>query len=141
MTKTILTICALLLIAAFTACKKKEDAPKLSSQKQITAFILKATDNAGILSHDISGTIRNDSVVLAVASGTNVTHLIPVINFEGKTMLPQSGVEQNFSSPVIYTVTAEDGSTRQYVAVVRFLSSEKEITSFVFKITVVRENY
>ena len=46
-----------------------------------------------------------------------------------------SGVTQNnFSAPVRYLVTADDGSTQEYVVTVEVaLSTEKEITQFVFR--------
>ena len=125
----------MLLLAGVTGCKKKKDAPVLSSQKQITSFILKAANNAGAISKDIYADIGRDSIILPLPEGTNLTHLIPHIGFAGVALNPESEIEQDFSHPVVYTVTAKDGSTKKYVVVVQPLSSEKRITAFVFKAT------
>jgi hypothetical protein len=44
--------------------------------------------------------------------GTDLTNLVPTITVSaGATINPASGVTQNFTNPVVYTVTAEDGVT------------------------------
>jgi hypothetical protein len=49
----------------------------------------------------------------------DVTSVAPTITFQGSSTSPASGVAQNFTNPVNYTVTALDGSTATYkVAVV-----------------------
>lgn len=56
--------------------------------------------------------IENDSVKITVLNGTNVTALEPVITVSDGAMVdPESGDAVNFTSPVIYTVTAEDYET------------------------------
>ncbi|MBN8459804.1 MAG: IPT/TIG domain-containing protein, partial [Verrucomicrobia bacterium] len=67
------------------------------------------------------GTIheQNKMITLIVPEGTNVTALTPRIEVSpNTTVFPLSGSAQNFSSPVPYTVTAEDGSTTTYTVVV-----------------------
>lgn len=52
----------------------------------------------------------------------------------GASVNPASGKAQNFTNPVVYTVTAEDGSTTNYtVTVVVGKRTEKAILSFIFK--------
>ncbi|MBI4646728.1 MAG: lamin tail domain-containing protein [Bacteroidia bacterium] len=52
------------------------------------------------------------TVAVNVLEGTNITNLTPLITISnGATMVPASGVPQNFTNPVLYTVTAEDGIT------------------------------
>ena len=52
------------------------------------------------------------TVVVGVATGTTLTSLVPTIAVSaGATIAPASGVAQDFSSDVVYTVTAQDGST------------------------------
>ena len=56
----------------------------------------------------------NHTVSIEVEYGTNVTSLTPTIGLSyGATINPTSGTARNFTSPVTYTVTAEDGVTQQ----------------------------
>lgn len=113
------------------SCKKnKQD--QLSPQKTITAFDLKASLNPG-LAKDIKGEIKGDTIKLAVPSTVALTGLTPSITHTGQSISPGSEIAQNFSNPVVYTVTAADKSTRKYIVVVRFLGTSKEILSFSFK--------
>ena len=54
------------------------------------------------------------SLALTVPFGTEVTALVPTIVHTGASVSPASGAAQDFTSPVNYTVTAEDGSTQAY---------------------------
>ena len=70
---------------------------------------------------------------LVVPTGTDVTALIPTIELSaGATIDPGSGVSSDFTTPVIYRVTAEDGVTVQdwNITVVVQLSDQTEIVSF-----------
>ncbi|KGK28660.1 Ig-like domain-containing protein, partial [Cellulophaga sp. E6(2014)] len=61
------------------------------------------------------------------------TALSPTITHTGASINPASGVVQDFTSPVEYTVTAADGTTQVYTVTVNLapaLSSDKDITSF-----------
>ena len=79
--------------------------------------------------HTLYGT--DDSIDLELPYGTDVTHLVPTIAFTGKSISPQSGVAQNFTNPVLYTVTAFDDSTRVYtVSAIVASASDAKITSF-----------
>jgi hypothetical protein len=53
-------------------------------------------------------------VTIHVPYGTNVASLTPTIATTGVGVSPASGVSQNFTSPVLYTVTAQDNSTQSY---------------------------
>ncbi len=110
-------------------CKK--DKPQ-SSAKAITSFKFSPTVNVN-WSADVYGVIKNDSIIISLSQGTVVANLIPTIVFTGKTISPSVNAAQNFSNPVTYTVTADDGSIAQYKVVVVFLSTQKLITSFVLK--------
>ena len=79
----------------------------------------------------ISGT----DITLDVVWGTAVNKLAPAIKFaERATVSPASGSVNDFSKPVSYTVTAEDGSTTVYRVAVTVLpkSPAKEITACNF---------
>lgn len=112
----------------FTACDDDETDPVRSSEKAITSFTLGLTP-------PVAGTITGNNIAVTVPSGTDVTALAPVIVVsEGASISPNSGVAQDFTSPVTYTVTAEDGTTSAYTATVTVTpaqSSAADITSFV----------
>jgi hypothetical protein len=92
-----------------------------SSAKNITAFTIL----------DIKGTVGANTISLTVPYGTILTFLVPTITITGASINPASGVPQDFSSPVDYTVTAVDGSTKTYtVTVIEAPYSPKEITAF-----------
>jgi hypothetical protein len=71
------------------------------------------------------------SIAITVPNGTIVTALIPTITQTGASISPASGVAQNFTNPVIYTVTAADASTQDYTVTVTVAASPaKAITAF-----------
>ncbi|MEI6092769.1 MAG: DUF5018 domain-containing protein [bacterium] len=94
----------------------------LSPDKEITSFSILGA----------SGNIIGTNISVTLPSGTNVTSLSPNLTISNKASVnPGSGISQNFTNPIVYTVTAEDGSTENYtVTVIVANSSYKEITSF-----------
>ncbi|NVN96900.1 alpha/beta fold hydrolase, partial [Candidatus Nomurabacteria bacterium] len=69
------------------------------------------------LTPGVNGTIdeANRTITLNVPFGTDVTALVPTITTSsGTTINPSDDTSQDFSSPVIYTVTATDLSTQTY---------------------------
>jgi len=95
------------------------------SGKAITKF---TANNVNGIIDETAKTIK-----LSLPAGTNVTTLSPVITIsDGAQVSPVSGVAQNFTNPVVYTVTAEDGSTQKYTVTIEVAkSSAKAITKFV----------
>ncbi|HNW26995.1 MAG TPA: DUF5018 domain-containing protein [Spirochaetota bacterium] len=102
-----------------------------SDEKSMLTFTLNGID--GVID-DTSGAITVD-----LPPRTDLTSLIASFSTSGISVL-SGGVDQisgvtanDFTNPVAYTVTAEDGSTKQYTVTARVLpSSRKEITSFSF---------
>jgi Domain of unknown function (DUF5018)/IPT/TIG domain/NHL repeat len=91
------------------ACKKEEAVAPKSPDKAITSFSLNG------LSPAVTGVIDGVNITLIVPLNTNVTALVPTIAISAKaTISPATGLAQNFTSPVTYTVTAEDGTTQAY---------------------------
>lgn len=77
----------------------------LSDEAEITAFNIPSQVSSNI--NSAAGT-----VTVLMPYGTNVTALTPSITVStGAAISPNSGVVQNFTSPVQYVVTAEDGTT------------------------------
>ena len=123
----------LFTLLAFTGCHKTEIHSK-SSLKVIYSFRIKASNNSNLV-HDIAGVISHDSIILSVDSTINVSSLIPTISFGGVNLAPNTGIPQNYSSPVLYTVSAEDGSQKNYKTYLNILTGTKFISSFIFKVS------
>jgi eukaryotic-like serine/threonine-protein kinase len=121
----------ILFITFFYSCKKTE--PEIpSSEKYITSFKFAAGDNTGITTTGFRVLISNDSIFIKVPSGTAIKSLVPAISFKGVSIVPSTGTAQDFTDPVHYTITAEDGSTKTYIVVMSFLSNANNITKFAF---------
>ena len=87
----------------------------------------------------VYGTIDEDTKIVRLdfTAGTDVSHLVPTITISNyATIEPESGVAQDFTNPVYYTVTAMNGTTAQYMveAVVHDAENEKSILSFRFDV-------
>lgn len=91
-------------------------APPKSKEKTVSSGIL-SIDNQEI-KIDIDTIKQTLSIV--VPYGTNISNLSPKINISDKaTINPASGSQQDFTTPVAYTITAEDGSSVVYTFVVK----------------------
>lgn len=121
MKKVSISIVILTILMALSSCQKK------SSEKDILSF--------KFVSPNIEASIDDKNIVAIMPSGTDVTNLVPVISASDKaTVNPASGEPKDFTQPVSYTVTAEDGSQAVYsaIVIVKAKSSEKRILSFRF---------
>jgi len=107
--------------------------PLLSSQDvyiaaaDFTPYVLPEPDkrrDCDILSFSVEGVSWTINSIVGVIThlypkGTNVSNLTPVIEIShGASISPASGVAQNFSDSrqVTYVVTAENGTTKTYIA-------------------------
>lgn len=100
----VMLLAAVVLLAG---CTKK------SSEKQILSF--------SFYSPEVEATIMESAktIVATVPTGTDLTALVPIITVSEKaTINPASGVRQDFTNTVMYTVTAEDGSQASYAVAV-----------------------
>ena len=109
-----------------------------ASAKAITDFGLLSADNPG-LSSNASATITGTAIAVTVPSSTNVTALIATFHATGASVavggVPQvSGTTpNNFTSGLVYRVTAADGSVQDYTVTVTVAPrSAKAITEFRF---------
>lgn len=117
MKKNIFFLAILLFMGGtlFTSCEKEDE---LSSNKEILGFIFEASKNAQ-LDKNIIGTISGNEIFAEVPFGTDISNLIPSIEISPKASIgPAGGVSNNFTNPATYTVTAEDGSTKQFTVTV-----------------------
>ena len=103
---------SLALLLLLWGCKKDPDpVAAKSSEKSVTAFAFNS------LSPAVTGSVSGNTITAAVPFGTSVSALVPTIALSPKaTVSPGSGVAQDFSKAVRYTITAEDGSTQVYSA-------------------------
>jgi len=98
-----------------TVTTDQPTATTLSSDKLINSF------NFVGLNPEVDGSVDNTGyqVNLIVPAGTDVTNLVPTISLsDNATIYPNSGTAQDFTNPVIYTVTAQDGSIQDYTVTV-----------------------
>ncbi|MDQ5920062.1 MAG: trimeric autotransporter adhesin [Pseudomonadota bacterium] len=120
----ILAMTILIIIASFlTAC----NAGVKSSDKAMTSYSINGVD----------GVITNQNISVTLPHGTNVTALIATFTATGTEVAiggatQVSGVtSNNFTSSLVYTVTAEDNSTISYTVTVTVSpSSDKTITAY-----------
>ncbi len=105
------------------------DAPPVFEEKAITAFSL----------NGVAATINETekTITVSLPYSTNVTALVATFTATGVsvkvgTTIQISGATANdFTNPVVYTVTANDDSTQSYTVTVTIVSSSaKEITAF-----------
>jgi outer membrane protein assembly factor BamB len=117
-------------ISAFLyACKDDTAVTPKSPDKQILTFKI---NNVTEESNTVDQTSRNIRII--VAAKTDRKSLTPTITLSPKaTVIPATSIAQDFTNPVKYTVTAEDGTTQIYSVVVDVkMSSEKVISEFKF---------
>ena len=92
-----------------------------STAKEITRFSL-----AGVVAE-----IAGDEIRLSVPYGTRIVNVPPRVEHDGVAISPAAGALCDFSRPVVFTVTAEDGSQRAYTVRVSVAPNlSKEITHF-----------
>ena len=102
-----------------------------SDQAAFYSFVLKKVENPG-LKQDVIGAIGEDTIVLRVPKGTNVTKLKPSIDYgsgmgTGLSSDFWNGSTHDFTSPVVYTLTAPDGVTKKsYTVSVEFYDDTSE---------------
>jgi autotransporter-associated beta strand protein len=93
----------------------------------VTVTKIPASSSKDILTFDISGNpgvITGTNIVVQVPSGTDVTLLTPTYTVSALASgSPVPGTTVDFSTPQIYTITAQDGSQQQYLVAVVFPSS------------------
>jgi len=107
-------ICLIVVSFSLGSCSKGDDpSPPTSSDKSIDQVVFKVSDNPG-LEEDFIGTITADSIKIKFPRNITLNGLVPTINFTGRSISPANRTPQNFSNPVTYTITATDGSIRNY---------------------------
>ncbi|HEX4418105.1 MAG TPA: hypothetical protein VH165_09425 [Kofleriaceae bacterium] len=107
-----------------------------SSSKTITAYSFQSANNPGL--GNVDATITGTDIAATVPFGTPLTALIATFSTTG-TSVKVGGTTQvsgmtpnNFTAPVTYTVTAQDGTTQDYLVTLTVAPAPKDITAFSF---------
>jgi hypothetical protein len=98
-----------------------------ANDKDITRFTINGLDAIIASTGPTTGIIT-----INMPNGTDLTNLTPVVTYTGISVTPDSGVPGDFSNPVNYVVTAQNGTTKTYVVNVGVVNGNgtKVITSF-----------
>lgn len=97
---------------------------KSSNLKMINSFkFLKIENNQLVIKADISGKVdeATKTIAVIVPKSTVVTNLIPTfLGAPKSTVTPGNKVPQDFTNPVNYTVTAQNGTQIFYTVTITF---------------------
>lgn len=114
-------------LSFFTACNEDDSDEKLSSEAQIMAF----TFDSKLVAYQ--PVIEGDKITFMVvdtAKTSDLAELLPSLTVSaGATVTPASGVKQDFSKPVVYTVVSQNGATTTKYEV----SIAGKVTSYDFE--------
>ncbi|NCD71080.1 outer membrane protein assembly factor BamB family protein [Mucilaginibacter agri] len=119
--RLIVALC-LVLMVTIPSCKleRMEGGDYIDpADKSILAFTVRKPDSTPFSSSEVKSVIGGDTITISVPVKTSLDNLIPDITIRAKSISPASAEPQNFTSPVNYTVRAEDGSTKTYTVVVK----------------------
>ncbi|MBL7813368.1 MAG: DUF5018 domain-containing protein [Saprospiraceae bacterium] len=99
--------------------------PVASTEKEITAFQLAANQIDAATINSAAGTIA-----VSMPTGTNLTSIVPqtLTISANATISPLPSVARDFSSPLTYTVTAQDASTKTWTITVSLVAPTYTLT-------------
>ncbi|MEA5127191.1 MAG: CotH kinase family protein [Proteiniphilum sp.] len=125
------------LFCLFTSCSDEPEV-QLSSEAQFESFSFSTTVNKD-LEIGVPGKISGSDIIATIPYGVSPDGLIATFTYSGKSV-KVGNVEQksdetknNFSSPVVYSVFAEDGTKKDYiVTIVIGETPDPELESFSF---------
>ena len=115
---------------------------KKSSAKALLTFGLNKAENTG-LSANYAGTISGSVVSIVVPYNTDLSSFKATFTISPKSTVKVGNTDQqdkvtvnNFTNPVIYTVTAEDGSSMNYTVTISCApNTAKDLLTFSFQKT------
>ena len=123
----------------FISCSKGNDPiveAKKSAEKSILTFGFAKSDNAA-LSQDYTGIISGNSITISMPSNTDISALRATFINSPKSVVKVGAIVQqdkqtanSFTSPLVYTVMAEDGTTQNFT--VSVVCSDKAMITFGF---------
>lgn len=92
--------------------------------KSITSFNFEGLSSVGLVNEETL------TINIEVPFGTPITSLIPTITHTGASITPSTGVAQNFTNTVKYTVTATDNTIKEYNVNVSIAPQRYSVTYF-----------
>ncbi|WP_273276849.1 hypothetical protein [Maribacter polysiphoniae] len=97
-----------------------------SSAKQITSFVFLLTNNP--IDVNVVATIdeENKTITAAMPPSTDLSGLLPEVQLSELATIDLTAA-QNFTGPLEYTITAEDGSTTVYNVTITALLTQRQI--------------
>ncbi|WP_159466681.1 PQQ-binding-like beta-propeller repeat protein [Dyadobacter sp. 3J3] len=110
-----------ILLASLASCNNDDPDPVTkNSSKAISSFSLGSLNlSVAAVIDESAKTIKAD-----LPSGTDLTKLAPTVTVSDKaTVSPASGVVQDFTKPVVYTVTSEDGASQAYTVTLKIIDN------------------
>jgi hypothetical protein len=116
-------LAALAVIAVIVGCSNPSGGEPLGSPNAITGFTVAGAAGS------VNAVAK--TVTVTVSRGTALTDLAPAITIDGARIDPLSGTQQDFFttagySPVVYTVTAADGSNAYWTVTVKWAPLEAD---------------
>ena len=103
-------------ILALISCVSPNNSSQ-SGENQILSFTI--SERAARINHETG------RITVVLPAGTDVSSLAPVIAVSEKAAVsPGSGAARDFTEPVNYTVTAENGAARTYRAAAALLPAD-----------------
>ena len=111
----------LIVLASLASCNNDEPDPATKNlSRSIISFSLGSLNpSVAAIIDESAKTVKAD-----LPSGTDLTKLAPTITVSDKaTVSPASGVVQDFSKPIVYTVTSEDGAIQAYTVTLKIVDN------------------
>lgn len=122
-------LCQVVLLLTFYACSPTET---LTTPPEILSF-----DFGGVKIVSIQLDTQQRRIIVELPYQTSLVSLIPQIRTtEGATIIPQSGVSQNFNQKVYYTLTSAEGVKAIYTVEVKTSAQPNPVLVSVEKDTV-----
>ncbi len=115
---------SIISLLLFSHCEEDKvitnEIPEPKRQIEYFAFESFATVREGIIDHDSA------IIQVEIPFGADPGLLVPTMRIsEGATITPESGIAQDFSDFVIYTVTDPEGGKRLYTVLVKEMDEDK----------------
>lgn len=112
----------------------EEEEEEEESEPEVILSTENAITSISVLLNDVQYNAEidhlNNSVLLTLPSGTNLSEILPIITIpDFATISPDPSSVQNYEEGVLFTITAEDGTTQEYEVKIIAPSNENSIIS------------
>jgi hypothetical protein len=122
-------------IQKLTDLKKDGSIQKKDSTLLITLFSI----------NDFSAVPNGNNIEIILPSETDISSLTPEILYKGETISPSIGSTLDFSNPVEYTITDENGNSKKYTVTITLSAigsnSDKNVSNYYFEYPPLETNF